>query len=105
MPPLVEFVIVDIGARVFRKPKKKDGSLASPIGDQGAETAALALPWPWDALLDKAAAKIGIDKTPFGSQDGFSERFIRNAFTALKAREAFNLVDPHSSPTQITIAH
>ena len=91
MPPLSELVIVDIGPLVFRKPKKKNGTFTSPIGDQGAKTAALAFPRPCNALLDEAAAKIGIDKTPLGSQDGFRERFIRDAFTALKAREALIL--------------
>ena len=56
---LLELIIVDVGALAFRKPEKKYGAVASPIGDQRAEPAALALSWPRHALLDEPAAEIG----------------------------------------------
>ena len=86
MQPLLELIIVDIGSLAFREPEKKDGSLAPAIGDQCTETAALALSWPGDTLLDEPAAEISIDQAALDTGYSFGEHCIRDALTPLKAR-------------------
>src|SRR5215470_4510418 len=102
-PPFLEFIIVDIGSIVLRKPEQQHGAFAPAVGDQRPKPTTLSLSRACDTLFDESAAQIGINQTAFGGQDGFNQCCIRNTLTTLKPHEALDLVNLHVPPTHATI--
>ncbi len=61
MLPVGELVGAEVGTLVLGEAEQEHRPVATPIGNDGAKAAALALPRPGNALLDEPAAQIGID--------------------------------------------
>src|ERR1700739_2349513 len=95
VPPFIEFVVVDVGSFVLRKPEQKHRAFVPAVGDQCPKPTALPLSGAGDPLLDEPATQVGIDQTTFSCRNGFDECRIRNTLTALKTYEALDLVNSH----------
>ena len=59
------------------------------VANDHAIPAGSSLPLPSDALLDKPAAKIGVDKAALGAFDCFTQALVDYSFTPCKPRKPF----------------
>ncbi len=77
--------------------KSEDEYRAAPLSVRNyhAVPAGSHLSRPGYALLNQAAAKIGIDQASLGPFDGLTKTPVRDPFTPGKAREPSRLENPH----------
>jgi len=55
------------------------------------------LPLPRDALFDKTASEIRIDKTALGSFDGLAQALVGYSLTSCKPRKPFSFKNLHET--------
>src|SRR5262249_40939103 len=68
------------------------------VRDQRPPAAASALAWPSHPLLNKPAAKVGVDQASFRTADGIGGVFIGDRFALSKAHNGSPFGKPHSIP-------
>jgi len=98
-PPEIQLVWPDIVALALGEAVEKHRLPANPERHQGSITAAAAaLPRPGDALVDEAAAKVGIHQTAPGALGSFAKPCVADALAPRKAREFLGLENPQAAP-------
>jgi hypothetical protein len=66
-----------------------------PGRQQGRDSRRIGLPLPGYALLDEAAAQIGVDEATLGPFDGLAQTVVRDLLLPCKARKPSCLEDLH----------
>jgi len=62
------------------------------------------LPLPGDALFDKPASEISVDKAALGSLDGLTQALVGYSLASDKPRKPFCFENPHFALALRTIA-
>jgi hypothetical protein len=67
-----QFVVIDVAAFAFCEAEQEHRPYSSAEGDQDPKAARLSLAWPRHALLDYAAAEIGIKQSALRPADRYA---------------------------------
>src|SRR5581483_2336066 len=102
---VLELVVVDVVPVALGEAVEEHRPRAGPERDDRAEAAALALALAGHALLDEAAAQIGIDQALADIAHRLGQGRIVDPLPPLKPRERLALEHPHPDPLCVTMPH
>ena len=89
--------IVDVALVAFCEAKQEHRKIPRAISDHHAIAAATPLPFAGHALLDEAAAQIGVHQPAIGTLDRLDQARICDLFPACEPGKDLELVDRHAA--------
>jgi hypothetical protein len=92
-----QLVIINVVAVALGERIEKHRTPGRTVGDNHPEPTGTTLAGPRHALLDKAAAKIGVDNAPLGPLDRLTQAGVGNALPASKPLNASGQENPHGT--------
>lgn len=111
LPKGLQFVPPQVVPIALGEAVDEERRFSSPKEHDAPKPSGLALPPSCDALLDHAAAEVGVDAPALGPAGRVAQRLVGNSVVAREAAERLGLEDAHSAPAlsmiprYITLSH